>query len=260
MARSQGYNDVKAWLKDNVGKNYFPGHMCPDHFINTIWRLENYMPSWRQEFMVKSLTDQEEWQKAKNWKSLKGEEQEKYAPKPTRYTSGIKERKALGKKMITAEGHARLEEIRRNWREGMSNVVVREEMEEGWAAWARKNKCCGAVEPFPVRERGRAEGGGDGEGEEVAEAPVVALYGEEGGDVGWGRDVMNIPLPPPPPEDRDSNDDNSNDGDSSGSRNEGGPPAGDGAARSTSASTRRRGRAPAGTPRRNQRRTVRAQS
>ena len=135
------------WLGDNVGKNYMGDRMIPDHFCNTVWRIENHLSTWEQEFMINDLTDAEERDKAKNWNELSGEEREKYAPKPTRYTSGLKEKKVLGKKQVSQEGIQRLEEIKRNWKEGMANEVVRETMEEGWVEWSRRNRCCADHQP-----------------------------------------------------------------------------------------------------------------
>ena len=43
VARSEGRPDINKWLGDNVGKNYVGDRMIPDHFCNTVWRLENHL-------------------------------------------------------------------------------------------------------------------------------------------------------------------------------------------------------------------------
>ena len=77
-----------------------------DQVTFAICSIDNHAPVWESDVVMRELDNEEERMKYKNYSDLKPEEQEKYAPKETRYTSGKKIKKEYGVCVTSKEGKA----------------------------------------------------------------------------------------------------------------------------------------------------------
>ena len=106
VARSEGVKGIKKALKENKGWTYVNNMMTVDQVMYAICSVDNHAPVWERDAVMRDLDGEEEMIKYKKYSDLSHEEQEKYVPKETRYTSGKNIKKEYGAAVRNEEGKA----------------------------------------------------------------------------------------------------------------------------------------------------------
>ena len=114
IARSEGVKQIAKALKENKGWTYTNNMMTVYQVMYAICSVGNYAPVWERDTVMREMDNEEERMKYKNNGDLIPEEQEKYAPKETRFIFRKKIKKEYGVVARSKEGKALYTSTRAN--------------------------------------------------------------------------------------------------------------------------------------------------
>ena len=114
VARSEGVKRIAKSLKKNKGWTDVKNMMTVDQVTYAICSVDNHAPVWERDVVMRELDNEEEGMKYKNYSYMRPEEQEKYAPKETRHTSGKNIKEEYGVAVRSKEGKALYTSTRAN--------------------------------------------------------------------------------------------------------------------------------------------------
>ena len=171
-----GVQKITKWLKDNKGKSFLD-LMTVDDVAWCVVLVENHVEGWERD-MLKARSADDEKEKYKNYRDIVDEEERaKYAPRPSRYSSGDGIKREFGKEIWSEEGHQVFQEVKKNWSEALSDKNTWLWMVKGWDEWVEHSGFC---RHWRLKESGKRRGIAEDVEEEEQVACTFLLPGDEG--------------------------------------------------------------------------------